>query len=127
MYYRGKQLSVVGRQLITNSHPEFYCYAESHDGIRWTKPDLGFVEFNGSKKNNIIWDGVGPTKFSPFLDKRPPGVRPIRNTRRLGGTMREGGARLRSPRPTAFAGGCSEEKPGDYQRSIRFPEPGILG
>ena len=29
------------------------CYAESEDGIHWTKPDLGLVELNGSKKNNI--------------------------------------------------------------------------
>jgi hypothetical protein len=29
------------------------CYAESTDGIHWTKPDLGLVEFNGGKNNNI--------------------------------------------------------------------------
>src|SRR5689334_290543 len=27
------------------------CYAESEDGIHWTKPDFGLVEFNGSKHN----------------------------------------------------------------------------
>lgn len=30
------------------------CYATSDDGIEWTKPDLGLVEFNGSKHNNIV-------------------------------------------------------------------------
>jgi len=30
------------------------CYAESDDGVHWTKPDLGQVLFNGSKSNNII-------------------------------------------------------------------------
>ena len=29
------------------------CYAESADGVHWTKPELGLVDFNGSKKNNI--------------------------------------------------------------------------
>ncbi len=29
------------------------CYAESRDGIHWSKPELGLVEFNGSKRNNI--------------------------------------------------------------------------
>lgn len=29
------------------------CYAESKDGVNWTKPELGLVEFNGNKKNNI--------------------------------------------------------------------------
>jgi hypothetical protein len=29
------------------------CYAESDDGVKWTKPELGLVDFNGSKQNNI--------------------------------------------------------------------------
>lgn len=30
------------------------CYAESEDGLRWTKPALGLVEARGSKQNNIL-------------------------------------------------------------------------
>jgi hypothetical protein len=30
------------------------CYAESDDGISWIKPNLGQVEFRGSKDNNAI-------------------------------------------------------------------------
>ena len=30
------------------------AYAESRDGIRWFKPDLGQVEFQGSRSNNIL-------------------------------------------------------------------------
>ena len=45
MYYRGTQ--VRDRKLL---HPEFTCYAESHDGIHWQRPTLGLVEFNGSKQ-----------------------------------------------------------------------------
>lgn len=30
------------------------CYATSKDGIHWDKPELGLIEFNGSKKNNIV-------------------------------------------------------------------------
>ena len=29
-------------------------YATSADGIRWTRPQLGLVEFEGSRKNNIL-------------------------------------------------------------------------
>jgi hypothetical protein len=29
------------------------CYAESDDGVKWTKPNLGLVEFAGNLKNNI--------------------------------------------------------------------------
>jgi hypothetical protein len=32
------------------------CYAESDDGIRWTKPSLGLVDFQGSRDNNIVFD-----------------------------------------------------------------------
>lgn len=37
-------------------------YAESKDGIRWTKPDLGLVEFRGSKRNNIVLNGEGASR-----------------------------------------------------------------
>ncbi|MDO5728303.1 MAG: hypothetical protein Q4P71_01600 [Actinomycetaceae bacterium] len=30
------------------------CYAESKDGIEWSKPNLNSVSFDGSKNNNII-------------------------------------------------------------------------
>lgn len=30
------------------------CYAESDNGVDWRKPDLGLVEFNGSKNNNCL-------------------------------------------------------------------------
>jgi hypothetical protein len=29
------------------------CYAESDDGVHWIKPELGLVEFHGSRRNNI--------------------------------------------------------------------------
>jgi hypothetical protein len=38
------------------------CYATSKDGIKWDKPELEIVDFNGSKKNNIVWrkvSGIG--------------------------------------------------------------------
>jgi hypothetical protein len=33
------------------------CYAESRDGIAWTKPELGLIEFEDSKKNNLTIRG----------------------------------------------------------------------
>ena len=30
------------------------CYAISKDGLKWQKPDLGIVELQGSKNNNIL-------------------------------------------------------------------------
>jgi hypothetical protein len=37
-------------------------YAESTDGFRWEKPDLGFVEFQGSRRNNIVLNGEGASR-----------------------------------------------------------------
>ncbi len=39
------------------------CYATSGDGLHWEKPDLGLVEFNGSRHNNLV-------------DLPDPGLRP---------------------------------------------------
>jgi hypothetical protein len=50
MYYRGWQRGEKGEI----GHPMVWCYAESKDGIHWTKPNLGLFEFNGSKQNNIV-------------------------------------------------------------------------
>ncbi|MDZ4288415.1 MAG: hypothetical protein U0984_10680 [Prosthecobacter sp.] len=79
MYYRGWQLTSKAGKLITNEHPTFGCYAESKDGIRWTKPELGLHEFKGSKANNIVFVGqkIGkamcdPTEgMSVFKDENP--------------------------------------------------------
>jgi len=30
------------------------CYAVSRDGLKWEKPELGLVEFEGSKANNLV-------------------------------------------------------------------------
>jgi len=68
MYYRGwGHENTNGKQL----HPAFVCYAESRDGIDWKKPDLGLVEFKGSKENNIILSEFGTHNFTPFKDTNP--------------------------------------------------------
>jgi len=52
-------------------HPSFACYAESRDGIVWTRPSLGLFEFNGSRDNNIVWAGEGSHNFFVFRDDNP--------------------------------------------------------
>ncbi|MAV37942.1 MAG: hypothetical protein CMJ59_21090 [Planctomycetaceae bacterium] len=47
-----------------------HCYAESTDGVHWTRPELGLVEFDGSTKNNIL-NIPGEGKFVPFKDTNP--------------------------------------------------------
>ncbi len=51
------------------------CYAESRDGLHWTKPNLGLLPFEGSTANNIILDADsfgGPwDNFMVFKDGNP--------------------------------------------------------
>ncbi len=66
MYYRGSN------ETPKPAHPEVAAMAESKDGITWTRPDLGIHEFNGSKKNNIVWMSPGASHcFTPFKDDNP--------------------------------------------------------
>ncbi len=79
MYYRG-WAELKGGEQVT-------CYAESQDGIRWTKPNLGLLEFNGSKDNNIILkcpQEKGTHNFAPFKDAKP-GVPADQRYKALGG------------------------------------------
>lgn len=66
MYYRGSHYDEATK---AETHPEVTCYAESTDGIAWTKPELGLFEFDGSKANNIVWNGPGTHNFTPFFDE----------------------------------------------------------
>ena len=91
LYYRG--LPAAGKD---GSSMETTCYAESEDGINWTKPDLGIYEVSGSENNNhgnnnVILADVAPIthNFSPFLDTRE-GINPAYKYKALGGTKISG-------------------------------------
>ncbi len=83
MYYRGAHWDWETKK---TTH-EVACYAESKDGLRWTKPKLGLFEFGGSKDNNIVWTGVGCHNFSPFRDSNPDG-KPNEHYKALGSGAR---------------------------------------
>jgi hypothetical protein len=87
MYYRGSHFDEQAKKA---THREVACYAESKDGIHWTKPELGLFDFNGSKRNNIVWDQEGTHCFTPFLDANPVAAADARYkalTRVKGGLM----------------------------------------
>ena len=70
MYYRGRH-GIYTQGKVKDGHPDVTCYAESKDGIHWTRPKLGLLEFDGSKQNNIVWDDIGMRSFTPFKDANP--------------------------------------------------------
>jgi hypothetical protein len=93
MYYRG----MPG---VPPEAPDvrFTCYAESRDGIHWTKPDLGMFEVYGTRHNNVIVAGDAQTSgiFTPFIDTRP-GVPESERYKATGGSIDPGLYLLSSP------------------------------
>ena len=83
MYYRGSP----------GDAPEVTCYAESADGIEWTKPDIGLFDVAGTQDNNVILTpevaGEATHNFSPMLDRRP-GIPESEQYKALGGEYMEG-------------------------------------
>ena len=68
MYYRGWSHDGKTQKQL---HKAVVCYAQSKDGIKWERPNLSLVEFDGSKNNNIILNEFGTHNFTPFKDTNP--------------------------------------------------------
>ncbi|HUX96006.1 MAG TPA: hypothetical protein VMV47_09765 [Bacteroidales bacterium] len=68
LYYRG-----LATTKGESTNEEVTCYAESADGIIWTKPDLRLFKVLDTWDNNIVLAGSKPAShnFSPFLDTNP--------------------------------------------------------
>ena len=78
MYYRGGHHVASKAYEKDKNSWETLCLAKSRDGIHWTRPDLDIVEFQGSKKNNLILDaamvseiGGSPAHTAAFKDANP--------------------------------------------------------
>ena len=86
VYYRGRP------EAGSDGDPgEFYCYAESNDGIKWTKPELSLFTVKGHETNNVVLAEAAPVthNFSPVLDTRP-GIPKDQRFKAIGGTMKSG-------------------------------------
>ena len=85
-YYRGNPVDGPD-----GSETEVTCYAESSDGIHFTKPALGLFEVHGTRSNNVVLAGQAPFShnFAPFLDARP-GVPAAERFKALAGTSERG-------------------------------------
>jgi hypothetical protein len=72
MYYHAWQ--IPGSDPRHPAHPLVIACAESLDGIKWTRPNLGLFEYDGSKENNIVLNDIKGTEchdLSPFIDANP--------------------------------------------------------
>lgn len=95
MYYKAWQLDL--KQSSDDAgpsgpHPLWVCYAESNDGLSWRRPELGLIEYQGSRTNNVVWQGKGEKQhgvhgFSPFKDANPD-TSPAARYKAVGGDRR---------------------------------------
>src|SRR5262245_57732814 len=49
----------------------YSCLATSGDGIRWDRPELGLVDFDGSRKNNLLAGKDWNSLFKDTREKNP--------------------------------------------------------
>ncbi len=115
VYYRG--LPEAGQDGSAN---EVYCYAESQDGMHFTKPELGLFEVHGTTRNNVILANAAPTthNFSPLIDRRS-GVDERQRYKALGGTMESGLIAYTSP--DGIHWGRLQETPVLTKEMVPFP------
>lgn len=86
LYYRGRPDKGADGDI-----GEVTCYAESRDGLNWSKPGINQFVAKGHAETNIILADAAPSthNFSPMLDTAP-NVDPQRRFKALGGTMQSG-------------------------------------
>ena len=73
MYYLAVLSKLVYECEDNTAQPIYACYAESRDGLHWTRPNLGLVSLGGVTENNIIMDeryGILDNFFA-FKDENP--------------------------------------------------------
>lgn len=86
-YYRG---APAAEKKDTGDH-QVVCYAESDDGIHWTRPSLDLFPRPDAATTNIVLADAAPDthNFSPLIDTRP-GVNPAERYKAIGGYHQSG-------------------------------------
>jgi len=59
---------------ISDDDPTTVCMAESKDGLRWTRPNLGLVEWKGSKENNLVECSTAVGRFAQPESRGEPWI-----------------------------------------------------
>ena len=72
IYEDGRYRLWYGVSKIAHVGETYVCYAESEDGFAWERPDLGRVEYEGSRRNNILCEGSTHYLGAIFRDPSAP-------------------------------------------------------
>ena len=102
MYYRDLA-RVKNAHIVPDSFADddmVCCYAESRDGIHWSRPKLDLFETDDLKVNNIVWAGTGCHNFAVFKDTNP-NCKPEARYKAVGRMMFQKGKDPSPPKPDA--------------------------
>ena len=69
--YKRDELDTLGRRFVADDVGDLTLYATSRDGIHWEKPDVGVFAFDGSRRNNIVYDLHGASVLLDELEPDP--------------------------------------------------------
>ena len=64
--------------MVPVASPSTRSTRRARTDLTWTRPELGLIEFNGSKRNNIVLEGDGAHNLAPFRDRNPAATGPQR-------------------------------------------------
>ena len=85
LYYRG--FYPIGQDYADGAASQTTNLAVSRDGIRFEQPELGLVEFESTRRNNVLIQGHESHNFCVFLDANPA-ADPEQRFKAVGGTGR---------------------------------------
>ena len=83
--------------LANDGRGYWFAYAESDDGIHWIKPDLGLVEFRGSRHNNLVEMPKGVKGYHVIVHYEPDEPDPTRRFKMLPRLVSFGDLKVSTP------------------------------
>lgn len=98
------------------------CYAESDDGLTWTRPELGLVEYGGSRRNNIVDLPPGSGNMDILYQPDAPAERRYLMVNEYMAWRHRAGSALERPSITMFAA-----SPDGFHWTMLRDEPGAIG
>lgn len=72
LHEEGRYRLWYGASQAADPAERYVCYAESEDGFSWQRPELGLVEYRGSRRNNLLCAGQDHYLGAVFRDPSAP-------------------------------------------------------
>ena len=113
----------VDPQVVHSYDTGRICYAESDDGVTWERPNLGLVEYDGSRDNNVVDLPPGSGNMDVWYQPDAPAERRyLMVNEYMAWRHQTGSSALERPSITMFAA-----SPDGYRWTMLQDAPGAIG